>query len=142
VSALACGADWVLIPEMPPEDGWEEKMCQKLSAVKQKYIVSTKSTCSSRDILLMLLVLTLSFRFILTRFSPEKSSKPLNMLVVVHSFGSDSKTVAYLINELRFTHDKVECSLKCIAFHHYLLELVILLEKRQTTKKLVIHRYL
>nr|XP_005162582.1 ATP-dependent 6-phosphofructokinase, platelet type isoform X2 [Danio rerio] len=32
VSALACGADWVLIPEMPPEDGWEEKMCQKLSA--------------------------------------------------------------------------------------------------------------
>uniref|UniRef100_A0A8C7ZM94 Phosphofructokinase, platelet a n=1 Tax=Oryzias sinensis TaxID=183150 RepID=A0A8C7ZM94_9TELE len=31
VSALACGADWVLIPEMPPEDGWEEKMCQKLS---------------------------------------------------------------------------------------------------------------
>ncbi|XP_056155608.1 ATP-dependent 6-phosphofructokinase, platelet type isoform X3 [Lampris incognitus] len=32
VSALACGADWVLIPEMPPEDGWEKKMCQKLSA--------------------------------------------------------------------------------------------------------------
>ncbi|KAJ8011881.1 hypothetical protein DPEC_G00062890 [Dallia pectoralis] len=31
VSALACGADWVLIPEMPPEDGWEEQMCQKLS---------------------------------------------------------------------------------------------------------------
>ncbi|XP_068437363.1 ATP-dependent 6-phosphofructokinase, platelet type isoform X3 [Clinocottus analis] len=32
VSALACGADWVLIPEMPPEDGWEDKMCSKLSA--------------------------------------------------------------------------------------------------------------
>ncbi|XP_017336230.1 ATP-dependent 6-phosphofructokinase, platelet type isoform X4 [Ictalurus punctatus] len=32
VSALACGADWVLIPEMPPEDGWEETMCEKLSA--------------------------------------------------------------------------------------------------------------
>ncbi|XP_061093525.1 ATP-dependent 6-phosphofructokinase, platelet type isoform X3 [Conger conger] len=31
VSALACGADWVLIPEMPPEDGWEDQMCQKLS---------------------------------------------------------------------------------------------------------------
>ncbi|KAG9278271.1 ATP-dependent 6-phosphofructokinase, platelet type isoform X1 [Astyanax mexicanus] len=31
VSALACGADWVLIPELPPEDGWEEQMCQKLS---------------------------------------------------------------------------------------------------------------
>ena len=33
VSALACGADWVFIPEMPPEDGWEESMCQKLSEV-------------------------------------------------------------------------------------------------------------
>uniref|UniRef100_A0A8C1IW09 ATP-dependent 6-phosphofructokinase n=1 Tax=Cyprinus carpio TaxID=7962 RepID=A0A8C1IW09_CYPCA len=31
VSALACGADWVLIPEMPPKDGWEEQMCNKLS---------------------------------------------------------------------------------------------------------------
>ncbi|KAM9323581.1 ATP-dependent 6-phosphofructokinase, platelet type-like [Pholidichthys leucotaenia] len=31
VSALACGADWVFIPEMPPEDDWEETMCQKLS---------------------------------------------------------------------------------------------------------------
>ncbi|XP_048866432.1 ATP-dependent 6-phosphofructokinase, platelet type-like isoform X1 [Brienomyrus brachyistius] len=31
VSALACGADWVFIPEMPPEDGWEEQMCHKLS---------------------------------------------------------------------------------------------------------------
>ncbi|XP_076838256.1 ATP-dependent 6-phosphofructokinase, platelet type-like isoform X2 [Brachyhypopomus gauderio] len=31
VSALACGADWVLIPEMPPEDGWEDQMCHKLS---------------------------------------------------------------------------------------------------------------
>ncbi|XP_067308784.1 ATP-dependent 6-phosphofructokinase, platelet type isoform X3 [Pseudorasbora parva] len=31
VSALACGADWVLIPEMPPKDGWEEQMCHKLS---------------------------------------------------------------------------------------------------------------
>lgn len=33
VSALACGADWVFIPEMPPEDGWEDSMCQKLSEV-------------------------------------------------------------------------------------------------------------
>ncbi|XP_041927948.1 ATP-dependent 6-phosphofructokinase, platelet type-like isoform X2 [Alosa sapidissima] len=31
VSALACGADWVFIPEMPPKDGWEEQMCQRLS---------------------------------------------------------------------------------------------------------------
>uniref|UniRef100_A0A8C2ZNY0 Phosphofructokinase, platelet n=1 Tax=Cyclopterus lumpus TaxID=8103 RepID=A0A8C2ZNY0_CYCLU len=33
VSALACGADWVFIPEMPPKDGWEDSMCQKLSEV-------------------------------------------------------------------------------------------------------------
>ncbi|XP_021071786.1 ATP-dependent 6-phosphofructokinase, platelet type isoform X2 [Mus pahari] len=31
VSALACGADWVFLPESPPEEDWEEKMCFKLS---------------------------------------------------------------------------------------------------------------
>ncbi|NXU73528.1 PFKAP protein, partial [Oreotrochilus melanogaster] len=31
VSALACGADWVFIPEYPPEEGWEDLMCVKLS---------------------------------------------------------------------------------------------------------------
>ncbi|XP_009069149.1 PREDICTED: ATP-dependent 6-phosphofructokinase, platelet type isoform X1 [Acanthisitta chloris] len=31
VSALACGADWVFIPEYPPEEGWEDSMCVKLS---------------------------------------------------------------------------------------------------------------
>ncbi|XP_072268736.1 ATP-dependent 6-phosphofructokinase, platelet type isoform X3 [Pyxicephalus adspersus] len=31
VSALACGADWVFIPECPPEEGWEDIMCNKLS---------------------------------------------------------------------------------------------------------------
>ncbi|KAM4688386.1 ATP-dependent 6-phosphofructokinase, platelet type isoform 3-T3 [Discoglossus pictus] len=31
VSALACGADWVFIPESPPEEGWEDLMCTKLS---------------------------------------------------------------------------------------------------------------
>ncbi|KFP08537.1 6-phosphofructokinase type C, partial [Calypte anna] len=31
VSALACGADWVFIPEYPPEEGWEDIMCVKLS---------------------------------------------------------------------------------------------------------------
>ncbi|KAJ8396106.1 hypothetical protein AAFF_G00021790 [Aldrovandia affinis] len=36
VSALACGADWVLIPEMPPDDGWEEQMCQKLSESRSR----------------------------------------------------------------------------------------------------------
>uniref|UniRef100_A0A8D0GB75 6-phosphofructokinase type C n=1 Tax=Sphenodon punctatus TaxID=8508 RepID=A0A8D0GB75_SPHPU len=31
VSALACGADWVFIPEYPPQEGWEDQMCVKLS---------------------------------------------------------------------------------------------------------------
>ncbi|XP_029444411.1 ATP-dependent 6-phosphofructokinase, platelet type isoform X5 [Rhinatrema bivittatum] len=31
VSALACGADWVFIPEYPPLEGWEDLMCTKLS---------------------------------------------------------------------------------------------------------------
>ncbi|ELW71645.1 6-phosphofructokinase type C [Tupaia chinensis] len=31
VSALACGADWVFLPESPPEEGWEDSMCVKLS---------------------------------------------------------------------------------------------------------------
>uniref|UniRef100_A0A672QUG1 Phosphofructokinase, liver type n=1 Tax=Sinocyclocheilus grahami TaxID=75366 RepID=A0A672QUG1_SINGR len=30
VSALASGADWLFIPEAPPEDGWEELMCARL----------------------------------------------------------------------------------------------------------------
>ncbi|KAM4571784.1 phosphofructokinase, muscle a isoform 1-T1 [Fundulus diaphanus] len=31
VSALACGADWVFIPEMPPDDGWENHLCRRLT---------------------------------------------------------------------------------------------------------------
>ncbi|KAJ8397039.1 hypothetical protein AAFF_G00010930 [Aldrovandia affinis] len=30
VTALACGADWVFIPEMPPEENWEEHLCRRL----------------------------------------------------------------------------------------------------------------
>uniref|UniRef100_A0A3Q3XSI3 Phosphofructokinase domain-containing protein n=1 Tax=Mola mola TaxID=94237 RepID=A0A3Q3XSI3_MOLML len=31
VTALSCGADWVFIPEMPPDEGWEEHLCRRLS---------------------------------------------------------------------------------------------------------------
>uniref|UniRef100_A0A8B9LQQ2 6-phosphofructokinase n=1 Tax=Astyanax mexicanus TaxID=7994 RepID=A0A8B9LQQ2_ASTMX len=31
VSALASGADWVFIPEMPPDDGWEDHLCRRLA---------------------------------------------------------------------------------------------------------------
>lgn len=30
VTGLACGADWIFIPENPPDDDWPEKMCAKL----------------------------------------------------------------------------------------------------------------
>ncbi|KAK1172018.1 ATP-dependent 6-phosphofructokinase, platelet type-like isoform X4 [Acipenser oxyrinchus oxyrinchus] len=36
VSALACGADWMFIPEMPPADGWEDQMCTKLSETRSR----------------------------------------------------------------------------------------------------------
>ncbi|XP_035488598.1 phosphofructokinase, muscle b isoform X1 [Scophthalmus maximus] len=31
VTALACGADWVFIPEMPPDNGWEDHLCRRLT---------------------------------------------------------------------------------------------------------------
>ena len=33
VAALATEADWVFIPEWPPGKGWEDSLCNKLSAV-------------------------------------------------------------------------------------------------------------
>ena len=34
MAGIAGGADWVLVPESPPKPGWEEAMCQKLSACR------------------------------------------------------------------------------------------------------------
>ncbi|TSK16025.1 ATP-dependent 6-phosphofructokinase, muscle type [Bagarius yarrelli] len=51
VSALACGADWVLIPEMPPEDGWEEKMREedgRRRCVRRKEKLSATRSRGSR----------------------------------------------------------------------------------------------
>uniref|UniRef100_A0A8C5H5A1 ATP-dependent 6-phosphofructokinase n=1 Tax=Gouania willdenowi TaxID=441366 RepID=A0A8C5H5A1_GOUWI len=31
VTAQACGADWVFIPEMPPDEGWEDHLCRRLA---------------------------------------------------------------------------------------------------------------
>lgn len=36
ITALACGADWVFIPESPPEDNWEEHLCRRLAEVGRK----------------------------------------------------------------------------------------------------------
>ncbi|XP_035660476.1 ATP-dependent 6-phosphofructokinase, muscle type-like [Branchiostoma floridae] len=34
VTALACGADWLFIPEWPPESDWEDHMCRRLSELR------------------------------------------------------------------------------------------------------------
>ncbi|XP_077392201.1 ATP-dependent 6-phosphofructokinase, liver type isoform X1 [Festucalex cinctus] len=36
VSALASGADWLFIPEAPPKDDWEDRMCDRLEASRLK----------------------------------------------------------------------------------------------------------
>lgn len=36
MSGLATGADWVFIPENPPEDGWEQRMCAIIQAGRQR----------------------------------------------------------------------------------------------------------
>uniref|UniRef100_A0A8C5RGB1 Phosphofructokinase, liver type n=1 Tax=Laticauda laticaudata TaxID=8630 RepID=A0A8C5RGB1_LATLA len=36
VSALASGADWLFIPESPPEDGWEDFMCERLGETRSR----------------------------------------------------------------------------------------------------------
>ncbi|XP_069471868.1 ATP-dependent 6-phosphofructokinase, liver type [Ambystoma mexicanum] len=36
VSGLASGADWLFIPESPPEDGWEDFMCERLGESRSK----------------------------------------------------------------------------------------------------------
>ena len=35
VAGLACDADWVMIPESPPELGWEDKLCKRLSQQRE-----------------------------------------------------------------------------------------------------------
>lgn len=48
VSALACGADWVFLPESPPEEGWQENMCIKLSEVTCVLCPSTAGASDRR----------------------------------------------------------------------------------------------
>ena len=36
VAALASEADWVAIPEWPPEKGWEDVLCNKLATVSEE----------------------------------------------------------------------------------------------------------
>jgi len=34
MAALASEADWMFIPERPPEKGWEDALCNKLASVR------------------------------------------------------------------------------------------------------------
>ncbi|XP_044298983.1 ATP-dependent 6-phosphofructokinase, muscle type isoform X2 [Varanus komodoensis] len=36
VTALASGADWVFIPESPPEEGWEDHLCRRLTETRTR----------------------------------------------------------------------------------------------------------
>ncbi|XP_025786006.1 ATP-dependent 6-phosphofructokinase, muscle type isoform X6 [Puma concolor] len=36
VTSLSCGADWVFIPECPPDDNWEEHLCRRLSETRTR----------------------------------------------------------------------------------------------------------
>ncbi|XP_056435064.1 ATP-dependent 6-phosphofructokinase, liver type isoform X1 [Gadus chalcogrammus] len=36
VSALASGADWLFIPEAPPKEGWEDRMCSRLEGSRSR----------------------------------------------------------------------------------------------------------
>ncbi|XP_065742709.1 ATP-dependent 6-phosphofructokinase, muscle type isoform X5 [Phocoena phocoena] len=36
VTSLSCGADWVFIPECPPDDDWEEHLCRRLSETRNR----------------------------------------------------------------------------------------------------------
>ena len=40
VAALACEADWVFIPEWPPEADWETVLCNKLVSVSKACFLS------------------------------------------------------------------------------------------------------
>jgi hypothetical protein len=41
VTALGSDADWVFIPESPPEPGWEDQLCTKLKTVSYCILFST-----------------------------------------------------------------------------------------------------
>ncbi|XP_032973166.1 ATP-dependent 6-phosphofructokinase, muscle type [Rhinolophus ferrumequinum] len=36
VTSLSCGADWVFIPECPPDDDWEDHLCRRLSETRTR----------------------------------------------------------------------------------------------------------
>uniref|UniRef100_A0A5F9D5Z9 ATP-dependent 6-phosphofructokinase n=1 Tax=Oryctolagus cuniculus TaxID=9986 RepID=A0A5F9D5Z9_RABIT len=36
VTSLSCGADWVFIPECPPDDNWEDHLCRRLSETRTR----------------------------------------------------------------------------------------------------------
>lgn len=52
VAALASEADWVLVPEWPPERGWEDVLCNKLAQVCPECVFILLQTQSLRHVLI------------------------------------------------------------------------------------------
>uniref|UniRef100_A0A669F8S3 6-phosphofructokinase n=1 Tax=Oreochromis niloticus TaxID=8128 RepID=A0A669F8S3_ORENI len=49
VTALACGADWVFIPEMPPDDGWENHLCRRLARGSRLNVIIVAEGAMCKD---------------------------------------------------------------------------------------------
>ena len=48
VTALGSDADWVFIPESPPEPGWEDQLCSKLKSVSYSIKILYNSNIISK----------------------------------------------------------------------------------------------
>lgn len=73
VTALACGADWVFIPEMPPDEGWEDHLCRRLTNVCVHCCVCFLNVSSQEVFFLTLLVIS----YILFPFVPVAKGQRL-----------------------------------------------------------------
>ncbi|KAI5295979.1 6-phosphofructokinase, alpha subunit, partial [Ascosphaera acerosa] len=54
MAAISCGADWLFVPECPPQDGWEDHMCEIISnnrgRGKRRTIVIVAEGAQNRDL--------------------------------------------------------------------------------------------
>jgi len=50
VSALASGADWLFIPEAPPQEGWEDRMCDRLQGVRLHSLLAPGTCVIARKV--------------------------------------------------------------------------------------------
>lgn len=80
VSALASGADWVFIPEAPPEEGWEDHMCARLGEVRTRFFPKDLSVPQKLSMSL-LLIDRLVYVYFISLQSRSKGSR-LNTVII------------------------------------------------------------